>query len=758
MKRRIIIALTVICLVATAMTAVISAAAAEEENTLDPVTLEQLDYTDSFFYDQISERQQMLYSWLKDYYDTFDGEPGRYEYDITDMLPESFTGEDCDALLSDILVADKALKSDDPLYELKGEIDGSGSDIDYQHPYGTFMRLYIVHMDIRTPDLEARAAARIEQIVNTIGEGDRYTKLYKLSHYILTEAFYDPYHVVMNSSAERTRALESKGFWYNAMAYGLLAENIAVCDGFADTVKVLCNALDIPCLIIGNEGHAWNMVQMEDGSWYHFDLTRERAGWDKYNDLENFYMNYFLRIEQWEDRHNPPYYTIGVNNVHYATDFPEESDHHYVYTGPTTDFSYTVAPSTYVPGEPTFVYTVNADKKTCTIVNYEGKEEGDLVIPETIDGYTVTAIAPFAFYYCTDFDGKLVIPSTVATIGEGAFTACYNLTSIEFSMGLEEIGRCAFAGCKGISEVILPDSVVKIDEYAFYDCDKLTSITFGGHVQSVGEDILGLIDGSVTVKAPAGSDAERYATEKGIAFEICGENCSFVDVDGAWDGDGRGHFHVCEHGVKFDIEKHSCQEINCGDECGVCGIRYCRTYGFSMDVEMELVGARPATCISAEYTGDLVCSCGAGGRPGEYVGGPNDNHTPEDRWMPISPTEHYQKCRDCGTVVARSEHTGGTATYTEKAKCEVCDQEYGKIIPHEHTGGTATETEFARCEKCGMAYGNLLPASPKGEEKPSEKVPFDTTFIIIGAAALVVLLAVTCIVIVINKRKSRKAE
>jgi transglutaminase/protease-like cytokinesis protein 3 len=53
----------------------------------------------------------------------------------------------------------------------------------------------------------------------------------------------------------------------------LLLENIAICDGFADTVKVLCNELNIPCIIMANAGHAWNLVQMEDGKWYRLDMT-----------------------------------------------------------------------------------------------------------------------------------------------------------------------------------------------------------------------------------------------------------------------------------------------------------------------------------------------------------------------------------------------------------------------------------------------------------------------------------------------------
>ena len=52
-------------------------------------------------------------------------------------------------------------------------------------------------------------------------------------------------------------------------------------------------------------------------------------------------------------------------------------------------------------------------------------------------------------------------------------------------------------------------------------------------------------------------------------------------------------------------------------------------------------------------------------------------------------------------------HTGGTATCTERAVCEVCNQPYGE--PPAHTGGTGTFTCTTGkiCEKCGVEYGIL---------------------------------------------------
>ena len=61
-------------------------------------------------------------------------------------------------------------------------------------------------------------------------------------------------------------------------------------------------------------------------------------------------------------------------------------------------------------------------------------------------------------------------------------------------------------------------------------------------------------------------------------------------------------------------------------------------------------------------------------------------------------------------------HTGGTATCTERAVCEVCNQSYGELAAH--TGGTATCTERAVCEVCNQPYGDP-PAHTGGTEFPT---------------------------------------
>ncbi len=72
---------------------------------------------------------------------------------------------------------------------------------------------------------------------------------------------------------------------------GVLLNGKAVCEGYAETLKLLCDREGIPCLIVvgtGNGGaHEWNYVQMEDGKWYGVDAT-----WD--DQTSAVYYDYFL--------------------------------------------------------------------------------------------------------------------------------------------------------------------------------------------------------------------------------------------------------------------------------------------------------------------------------------------------------------------------------------------------------------------------------------------------------------------------------
>ena len=121
-------------------------------------------------------------------------------------------------------------------------------------------------------------------------------------------------------------------------------------------------------------------------------------------------------------------------------------------------------------------YTVNADGKTCTVTGMGVCRDANVVIPEYIDGYQVTAIGELAFWPQYNIT-SVTMPDSVTSIGSSAFERCEQMEQITLSASLESIGIQAFLGCKALQSIDLPDSLVTLGGGAFSDCSSLTAVT-----------------------------------------------------------------------------------------------------------------------------------------------------------------------------------------------------------------------------------------------------------------------------------------
>ena len=63
-----------------------------------------------------------------------------------------------------------------------------------------------------------------------------------------------------------------------------------------------------------------------------------------------------------------------------------------------------------------------------------------------------------------------VIPSSVTSIGDRAFSGCRSLSEIVIPSSVTSIGDSAFSGCDSLSEIVIPSSVTSIGDSAFYRC------------------------------------------------------------------------------------------------------------------------------------------------------------------------------------------------------------------------------------------------------------------------------------------------
>lgn len=120
-------------------------------------------------------------------------------------------------------------------------------------------------------------------------------------------------------------------------------------------------------------------------------------------------------------------------------------------------------------------------------------------IPASIDGVSITSIAPYAFcsrnhYGSSDGLKKLVsvsIPASVTSIGDHAFTNCSALTTVRINTdgNLTTIGDYAFDNCQKLATLRLNTNgkLTSIGTYAFSECEALTTLTIPDGITTIGE-------------------------------------------------------------------------------------------------------------------------------------------------------------------------------------------------------------------------------------------------------------------------------
>ena len=165
-----------------------------------------------------------------------------------------------------------------------------------------------------------------------------------------------------------------------------------------------------------------------------------------------------------------------------------------------------------------YEYTI-LDDGTVEINGYTGNDT-ELVIPDSLEGRSVTRIGDFAFSDCDSLT-SITIPENVTNIGD-AFSRGYSLSkivvnkdnrfyssesgilynkektqiifcpygivgSIVLSDKLKEISSASFANHPGVTSIVIPDGITDIDNFAFAGCVRLENITLPSSIVSVGE-------------------------------------------------------------------------------------------------------------------------------------------------------------------------------------------------------------------------------------------------------------------------------
>ena len=129
-----------------------------------------------------------------------------------------------------------------------------------------------------------------------------------------------------------------------------------------------------------------------------------------------------------------------------------------------------------------FIYEHNIlfNRDKTVIISYRAKE-ANYVIPDS-----VTGIGNGAFSGCDSLT-SINIPDSVTSIGWWAFSGCDSLTSINIPDSVTTIGNRAFSGCKSLKSINIPNSVTSIGYCAFEECDYLSPQVISDIIQRFGE-------------------------------------------------------------------------------------------------------------------------------------------------------------------------------------------------------------------------------------------------------------------------------
>lgn len=227
---------------------------------------------------------------------------------------------------------------------------------------------------------------------------------------------------------------------------------------------------------------------------------------------------------------------------------------------------------------PASAFTYELNGSNATLTGYTGSARV-VVVPETLEGHTVTAVASDAFANTTVT--ALSIPDTVRTLGKGILTGCTTLEYLELPMigrtrtdaetaylgylfgasakednalrvpssltavlltdgtdlpayaffdcndldgvslpdGMRSIGRYAFYGCDSLRQADLPTSLETVEEGAFRDCSALQRLELPAGVRSIGRSAL---DGCLSLQTLSLPFAGGSADENGYLGYLFG--------------------------------------------------------------------------------------------------------------------------------------------------------------------------------------------------------------------------------------------
>ena len=316
---------------------------------------------------------------------------------------------------------------------------------------------------------------------------------------------------------------------------------------------------------------------------------------------------------------------------------------------------------------------------------------------------------------------KVIIEEGVTNIGKNAFRGCSELAEVHISKTVKKIGDAAFRDCTALTQIDIPDSVNSVGSFAFIGCTRLTEVHT--HWKNSYEINFGLFvfyeygdswPENRVIYVPAGYKDNFQSNPNGAwgSWNVQGENYT-VSFDG---GNASGYmqpvgtsgdYTLPDCGFTYDTAafEYWALESSDGKKAG------CPGDVFPVTEDVVLYANWTLIIVIPDPEPPIVCIHNWG----EWTSNGNGTHT--------------RTCSNNSSHTETGNCSGGTATCTEKAVCEICNAAYGELNASNHTGGTEVRgrveattsadgyTGDTCCKGCNtkIATGESIPKKDSGD-------------------------------------------
>lgn len=218
----------------------------------------------------------------------------------------------------------------------------------------------------------------------------------------------------------------------------------------------------------------------------------EDAFFDNYNlqvvvsNIANPCVLYHTEFKAW--LHNSQTYLWGVSASPATLYIPINTRSKYDDAGWTAQFTKVEEGESLEGFEGVLKYSYSTGVDEATVIQDDSyKELAEVIIPATANlggkSYKVTTVGNNAFSKCYNLT-SVTLSDGLVSIGNSSFQFT-NIKEIDFPKTLKSIGKDAFDDCRQITAVTLPDNLEYVGRYAFSNMDNLEKVVLPSTIQFI---------------------------------------------------------------------------------------------------------------------------------------------------------------------------------------------------------------------------------------------------------------------------------